>query len=52
MDNTINTRIEEEKKVRERVLPLDAERYAKGDLPMANLLSKYCSYLMSMDHLT
>lgn len=33
--------------VRERVLPLDAERYKKGDLPLENLLSKYCSYLMS-----
>lgn len=32
--------------VRERVLPLDAERYKKGDLPLENLLSKYCSYLM------
>ena len=31
--------------VRERVLPLDAERFRKGDLPVDNLLSKYCSYL-------
>lgn len=30
--------------VRERILPLDAERYAKGELPIQNLLSKYCSY--------
>lgn len=29
----------------ERILPLDAERFEKGDLPLANLLSKYCSYL-------
>lgn len=29
----------------ERVLPLDAERFGKGDLPLANLLAKYCSYL-------
>ena len=28
-----------------RILPLDAERFEKGDLPLANLLSKYCSYL-------
>ena len=31
----------------ERVLPLDAERYQKGDLPLPNLLNKYCSYLMA-----
>ena len=48
----LNALFKGKKKVRERVLPLDAERYAKGDLPMANLLSKYCSYLMSIDHLT
>ena len=30
--------------VRERILPLDAERYAKGDLSLQNLLNKYCSY--------
>ena len=33
------------KPVCERVLKLDAERYQKGDLPLANLLSKYCSYI-------
>lgn len=31
--------------VRERVLTLDAERFGKGDLPLGNLLAKYCSYL-------
>lgn len=31
--------------VRERILPLDAERFEKGDLPLENLLAKYCSYL-------
>lgn len=31
--------------VRERILPLDAERFKKGDLPLANLLAKYCSYI-------
>ena len=31
--------------VRERVLPLDAERFKKGDLPLGNLLAKYCSYI-------
>lgn len=31
--------------VSERILPLDAERFEKGDLPLENLLTKYCSYL-------
>ena len=31
--------------VRERILPLDAERFKKGDLPLENLLAKYCSYI-------
>ena len=31
--------------VYERILPLDAERFKKGDLPLDNLLAKYCSYL-------
>ena len=34
------------KPVCERVLKLDAERYQKGDLPLSNLLSKYCSYIV------
>ena len=34
------------KEVRERILALDAERFQKGDLPLSNLLGKYCSYLM------
>ena len=29
----------------ERVLPLDAERFGRGDLPLENLLAKYCTYL-------
>ncbi len=33
--------------VRERVLPLDAERFKKGELSLANLLSKYCSYILA-----
>ncbi len=33
--------------VRERILPLDAERLKKGDLTMQCLLAKYCSYLLS-----
>ncbi len=37
--------------VRERVLPLDAERFKKGDLPLENLLAKYCSYIgMNVSH--
>lgn len=31
--------------VKERILSLDAERYLNGDLPLSNLLNKYCSYL-------
>lgn len=31
--------------VHERLLTLDAERFIKGDLPLENLLNKYCSYL-------
>ena len=31
--------------VHERILPLDAERFEKGDLTLENLLAKYCSYL-------
>ena len=32
--------------VRERILKLDAERYKRGDLPMAHLVEKYFSYLV------
>ena len=35
------------KPICERVLKLDADRYQKGDLPLSNLLSKYCSYIVS-----
>lgn len=31
--------------VQERMLTLDAERYLSGDLPLLNILNKYCSYL-------
>jgi hypothetical protein len=34
------------KTVSERLLKLDAERFKKGDLPLSNLLSKYCSYIV------
>ena len=33
--------------ISERVIKLDAERYERGDLPLSNLLSKYCSYIMA-----
>ena len=33
------------KSVKERILKLDAERFLKGDLPLPNLLNKYCSYI-------
>lgn len=33
--------------VKERLLPHDAERYEKGDLPLRSLLDKYCSYLVN-----
>ena len=32
--------------VRERILKLDAERFENGELSPANLLSKYCSFLL------
>ena len=35
------------KPISERVIKLDAERYESGDLPLSNLLSKYCSYIMT-----
>ena len=34
------------KPISERIIKLDAERYERGDLPLSNLLSKYCSYIM------
>ena len=33
------------KPVSERILKLDADRYLKGELPLSNLLNKYCSYI-------
>ena len=43
----LNALFKGKKKVRERVLTLDAERYAKGNLSLSNLLSKYCSYIIA-----
>ena len=33
--------------ISERIIKLDAERYERGDLPLSNLLSKYCLYIMT-----
>ena len=38
------------KPVSERMLKLDAERFQKGDLPLSNLLSKYCSYIVASNY--
>ena len=35
------------KPVSERILKLDAERFQKGELPLSNLLNKYCSYIVA-----
>ena len=42
----LNALYKGKKTICERILRLDAERYQKGDLPLANLLSKYCSYIV------
>lgn len=44
----LNALFKGKKPVRERILKLDAERYQKGDLPLSNLLSKYCSYIAAV----
>ena len=31
--------------IKERILDLDAKRFSNNDLPLRNLLTKYCSYL-------
>lgn len=43
----LNALYKGKKTICERVLKLDAERFKKGDLPLPNLLSKYCSYIMA-----
>ena len=35
------------KPISERILQLDAERFRKGDLPLSNMLNKYCSYIVA-----
>ena len=34
--------------VQETILPLDAERYKKGELPLKNLLAKYCTHIFKL----
>ena len=34
--------------VQETILPLDAERYRKGELPLKNLLAKYCTHIFKL----
>jgi hypothetical protein len=43
----LNALFKGKKTIRERILNLDAELYHKGNLPLANLLSKYCSYIVT-----
>lgn len=42
----LNALYKGKKTICERILKLDAERYKKGDLPLSNMLSKYCSYVV------
>ena len=43
----LNALYKGKKTICERILRLDADRYQNGDLPLANLLSKYCSYIVA-----
>src|SRR5574344_2204270 len=43
----LNALYKGKKTICERILKLDADRYQKGDLPLSNLLSKYCSYIVA-----
>ena len=42
----LNALYKGKKTICERILKLDADRYQKGDMPLSNLLSKYCSYMV------
>ena len=41
----LNALYKGKKTICERILKFDADRYQKGDMPLSNLLSKYCSYV-------
>ena len=43
----LNALYKGKKTICERILKLDADRYQKDDLPLSNLLSKYCSYIVA-----
>ena len=43
----LNALYKGKKTICKRILRLDADRYQKGDLPLSNLLSKYCSYFVA-----
>ena len=43
----LNALYKGKKTICERILRLDADRYQKGDLPLSNLLSKYCSFMLA-----
>lgn len=45
----LNALYKGKKTICERILKLDAERYKKGDLPLSNMLSKYCSYVVGIN---
>lgn len=45
----LNAMFRGKKNIRERMLPLDVERFQKGELPLSNLLNKYCSYIMKIN---
>lgn len=46
-DSYIKALYKGKKHIYERVMALDAKRFKDGDLPLENLLAKYCSYLRS-----
>lgn len=43
----LNALYKGKKTICKRILRLDADRYQKGDLPLSNLLSKYCSFMVA-----
>ncbi|MCC8113923.1 MAG: Fic family protein [Bacteroidales bacterium] len=47
-ESTILSGYYQGKRFEESISPLDAERYHHGDLPIQNILQKYCTYLLSL----